>query len=248
MRKSIIAMIIISLIPLYLYSSGEEAKLFQKANENFRMGRYEDARRGYESILKSGIDTDVIHYNLGNCLFRNGEAGMALAEYDRALIRNPLNPAAKKNAKFVMSVMPKSDELEPAKGLSYSMQILIPNAYARFLFLLSIWLFNILLSLVFIKSLWKKRTAIYFLIIIFFISLVCGTIVAIQILNIGGYRGVIISPIASVMPGPIEGETPIATLPQGLHVNIREKQDKWVFIEWAKGQGWLNESDIMDIR
>ena len=63
--------------------------------------------RGAISLYKQAIDSDGvsadIYYNLGNAYFRNGQPGMAVVSYERALKLEPSHTDARHNLAFVRS-------------------------------------------------------------------------------------------------------------------------------------------------
>ena len=63
---------------------------------------YEDAAfdtaiEKYRAALDAGLDHAVVHYNLGNAHYKQGELGYAIASYLRALRRNPRDENARAN-------------------------------------------------------------------------------------------------------------------------------------------------------
>jgi len=60
--------------------------LIQTAEQAYRKGQYEEATRGYESLLAKGYERDGrLHYNLGNCAFRLRRYSQALLQFERSL-------------------------------------------------------------------------------------------------------------------------------------------------------------------
>lgn len=58
--------------------------IFFKANSYYQDGAYEEAARQYERLLDSGIESGNLLFNLGNAYFKLGDAGRAVANYERA--------------------------------------------------------------------------------------------------------------------------------------------------------------------
>ena len=63
----------------------------------YEAGELEEAAAQYTLALEQGLDHAVVHYNLGNAWFRQGQVGRAIASYERALRRNPRDAAARAN-------------------------------------------------------------------------------------------------------------------------------------------------------
>src|SRR5688572_1475186 len=76
------------------------ADAFTKANKAYAAGKFEDARRGYEQILKDRVHPNA-YFNQGNALFRLNDPGRAALAYERALLAQPGHPEAAANLKFV---------------------------------------------------------------------------------------------------------------------------------------------------
>lgn len=79
--------------------SGEE--LAQKADSAYSADNFKDAERLYlEAMATSGTST-TLFYNLGNAYYRQGNLGMAVVNYERALKLDPTNSDARANLDFV---------------------------------------------------------------------------------------------------------------------------------------------------
>ena len=62
-------------------SSSKSHALFTQANEWYKKGSFEQA---YQQYLKIEQPTPAVHFNRGNCAYRMGKCGMALAHWHRA--------------------------------------------------------------------------------------------------------------------------------------------------------------------
>ena len=77
---------------------------FKKANQLYREGKYSDAAHGYESVLKQKSASEV-YYNLGNTYFRLKKIGMAILNYERALLLAPRDQDISTNFKYAKSAI-----------------------------------------------------------------------------------------------------------------------------------------------
>ena len=98
-RRSSIRTVLLALIILFLpaFASADD---FTKANEAYTAGKFEEARRGYERILKNNPHANA-YFNQGNAFFRLKDPGHAALAYERALLAQPTHPEATANLKFV---------------------------------------------------------------------------------------------------------------------------------------------------
>jgi tetratricopeptide (TPR) repeat protein len=62
---------------------------FADANRAYVAGRWQQARVGYETILRHGVPSSSVHYNLANTLVHEGKLGVAVGHYRRALRLRP---------------------------------------------------------------------------------------------------------------------------------------------------------------
>ncbi len=74
---------------------------FDNANQLYEAGKYDQAKQGYDRLVKSGPWSANLYYNRGNAEWRLGQGGEAAADYERALELEPSHPQARANLDFV---------------------------------------------------------------------------------------------------------------------------------------------------
>jgi tetratricopeptide (TPR) repeat protein len=70
---------------------------FDAANKAYDVGKYAEAKEGYEKLVESGDWSANLFYNLGNADQRLGATGRAILDYERALALDPSHPEAQAN-------------------------------------------------------------------------------------------------------------------------------------------------------
>ena len=75
--------------------------LFDKGNQSYEEGRFDQAIQQYEEILNLGIRDFRVFYNLGNAHFRQNQLGKAILNYRRALDLRPRDEDAQANLAFI---------------------------------------------------------------------------------------------------------------------------------------------------
>ncbi len=75
-------------------------EVFQHAEELYQEGRFAEAIEQYESLHKDGVVDGSVCYNLGNAYFKNGQLGLAILNYERALRLMPGDEDTKANLDF----------------------------------------------------------------------------------------------------------------------------------------------------
>ena len=78
-------------------------KLFYQANAAYKESKYDRAIENYEKLIKSGLESPNLYYNLGNSYFKKGEAGKAIVNYERAKRFIPNDSDLKSNYDYAHS-------------------------------------------------------------------------------------------------------------------------------------------------
>ena len=71
-----------------------------KAEKAYEVKNYKEAILAYETILKEGLTSYKLYYNLGNAYFKNNELGKAIYNYELANKLQPNNKDVKTNLKI----------------------------------------------------------------------------------------------------------------------------------------------------
>jgi tetratricopeptide (TPR) repeat protein len=79
--------------------------LAAEGDRAYESGEYESAAESYRAALEAGLDHPILHYNLGNAYFKQGELGEAIVQYRRALRQNPRDGAARANLERAESLI-----------------------------------------------------------------------------------------------------------------------------------------------
>lgn len=91
---------------------------FDKGNEQYRAGRYQEAIASYESILKSGQESDEVYFNLGNAYYKLDKVAPAIYNYEKALLLDPDNKQAAINLGFAQKMAIDNIKQAPEAGFS----------------------------------------------------------------------------------------------------------------------------------
>jgi len=81
-------------------ASTSAASLFNRGNELYKDGEFEQARDAYRHALDSGVDNAALYFNLGNAELRSGRLGPAIADYMRAQRLKPRDPDISFNLEY----------------------------------------------------------------------------------------------------------------------------------------------------
>lgn len=81
------------------YGSPAHAQ-FDKANQEFAAGRFDEAIREYQALVEKGEYSASLFYDLGNAYYRTADFGRAILNYERALALDPHQPEAEANLRI----------------------------------------------------------------------------------------------------------------------------------------------------
>jgi len=119
------------------------ATLAQRADSAYMAEDYVGAAALYERSLAEEAPAADTYYNLGNAYWRNGEAGNAIINYERALRLDPSHDDARTNLQFVRTKiqdLPEDDSAFLSNLHAGITSFMSPDAWAwtAFLFFLAV--------------------------------------------------------------------------------------------------------------
>jgi tetratricopeptide (TPR) repeat protein len=94
-------------------------ELFAQGNDAYRAGQFDAAREAYETIVRQGLSSASLCFNLGNAYYRLGQAGRARLWYERAARLDPGDDDTRHNLSLVKA---RVQDTEPGTGLSGFLQ------------------------------------------------------------------------------------------------------------------------------
>ena len=113
---------VLTILVLVVLDAGAQSAsvgLFNEANDRYRGGDFEGARRAYLQVVDSGVQDARLFYNLGNANFKSGRLGEAILWCERANHLSPRDEDIVANLRFAHQV--KKDKDAPADGNAVSL-------------------------------------------------------------------------------------------------------------------------------
>ena len=105
--KNILCLIFVS-FQLTMNASNE---LVEQANALYKQNKFGEALQKYELLEKEGYRSADLHYNLGNCYFKNKQLGKAILHFERAAIQRSGDEDILHNLAFAKEQ--RIDDIEP---------------------------------------------------------------------------------------------------------------------------------------
>jgi len=215
-----------------------------QAEQLFRTGQFANALSVYEAELKNRPNDPYIYYNIGNCYFKMGSVGLAVANYYHAFKLAPRDADIRHNLDLALRA--GGSRLVPA-GIPYALHKVFFYLSAEELQGLTYALFWLFCIVTGVWLLWRKgKKAV--MVLGCFLVLSAGWLYWRQALD-NENLAVVAIPLAEVRSGPGTNFAPSATISQGHLVVVEDEKDDWyeVIIKAQGLKGWVAKSDIKNI-
>jgi len=219
---------------------------FAKANQEYAQGHFKDAISGYETLVRAGLWSANLFYDLGNAYFRTGDFGRAILNYERALALERHHPEASANLQIARDEA-HSLELQKSVPERY-LEFASANHYsiaAAIAFWVAIF---VAVGLIFARR--RSATMIFSLIVCLLIG--AGAIYAVLVLERGGNG----SALAIVTGRNVQARLATAdtansvlALPSGSEIKILSTRGDWLYAALPNDlRGWIPTKDAEQVR
>ncbi len=231
---------VVLIVPLMAADQGVE-EIYQRGMKAYTSDRWSLAIQEYESILRSGYQSEQLYYNLGNAYYRAGQGAGAIWAYEKALNLNPNDRDARYN--LALANLRVEDRIELPdipfyirfyRGMRESFT---PGEWMRWV---SLVLF--IVGLLYALSRFLQRPWLGW-------PVVPGTVLAALLFLVAldsitttnrTRKGIIYYDVSTVYSAPSERSTTLFEMHEGLKVAIVGQSDDWYQVELLDGKsGWL---------
>lgn len=223
--------------------------MWQEAARHYADKEYVEAAQCYELLFEYG-ESASLYYNYANALYKSGNLGGAILNYERALLLDPSNEDIIFNLDYVNRM--KTDKIEPigrfflsewldTLGHKFSADTWAYIGIATFvamLILLLVYLFG--------RNMALRKTAFFSSLVILVLT-VTSFVYAFYIKNDlnENVKAIVMSGSVSVKSSPDEGGTEVFVLHEGTKVTVKSTLNVWSEVVIADGNvGWLPSQDI----
>jgi tetratricopeptide (TPR) repeat protein len=225
--------------------------LFGQACDFYEAGDLVSARAGFEALIKTGVRSGAVYYNLGNCYYKQGEVGRAVANYRRALMLLPRDEDARFNLDLIRSAVGFRDTTATF-GAGSMGEVPLRLASARewqIVFYASYYLCALsLLAVLFLGG--RARVAASRVLIVLLIVGACAFALSAhgRARFRGGSDAVVIAERTEFMSGPGAAFEELVRLSDGVELKLRARSGIWVEAQLPTGEvGWVREGDLEPI-
>ena len=216
----------------------------EQAENFYRQGKFSAALGIYESELKKVPNDPYLYYNIGNCYFKMGSRGLAIANYYRAFRLAPRDADIRHN--LTLSLSSVGERLVPSGVPVVLHQAFYSLSYSELKGLLFalLWLLCALASLWLLKRKWGRMLAASAVILL----LCAGWFYLRHTLQVE-HLAVIAAPVAEIRSGPGTNFPASASLAQGHLITVEDAKDEWyeVIVKSQGLKGWVEKSAVEQI-
>jgi tetratricopeptide (TPR) repeat protein len=236
------------LIPLFEAQAdlATATALFQKGNQSYEEGRFEQAVEAYEKILNLGVKNFRVFYNLGNAYFRQNQLGKAVLNYRRALALEPRDEDVQANLSFAKLFTLDKIEEQKINPLSNLLHWFLDLWSLDELALLSSLFYTLSMALGILMIFRRSRRYLKIGFVAFLILLaIFGSSLFAKIYFESLDYGVVIVPQVQVRSGPGDDYILQFTGHEGLEFRVDEEAEGWYRISLPNGiRGWIPEDTV----
>ncbi len=236
-----------------LFIKADTNASFEKANNSYAEGNYEEAIKKYEELIASNQLSSDIYYNLGNAYYKADYIPQAILNYEKSLKLKPDNEDALFNLAMAnKKTIDKIDRL-PELFIGSTWRSLVTSRtvenwayYAVGLIFLSLLFFisYLLLGQVMIKKI-GFYAGLFFLGLSMFTFLMASQHNAIVKQS---SEAIIFAATITIQSEPNVNAEKLFTLHEGTKVKLLEENNEWSKIKLPNGSiGWLKSSEIKNI-
>lgn len=227
---------------------------FDKGNEAYRKGDFQNAIDQYESVVKSKNESCDLYYNLANSYYKLNQVAPAIYYYEKALLISPNDKDIQNNLQFAKNRT--IDDIKEVKKVGFEKilgnftSLVHYNTWSYIIIGLSILFLLFFIGYYFSETALAKR--IFFIgmfVLPFFI--VFGFFAAYFEKNLyqNEKPAIIFVPIVSVKSEPREMASETFVIHEGTKVYVKETLDKWKKIELTdETEGWVESVNIKELK
>ncbi len=219
--------------------------VFNSGNELYRAGKYQEAAKEYESIIKQGKSSAELYFNLGNAYYRDSQLARAILSYERAAQLHPNDPDIEHNLK--LAYLKTVDRIEAVPDMFLIQWLravgsLMPSEIVRVIFIFSwVLLFGSLGTMYLVLRPGVLRA----MRILFFIAIALVTL-SVAMLGIQSFRdtvqdkAIITAQTVTAKSSPDAKAVDAFVIHEGVKVKLTDAVSEWVKVTLADGKiGWI---------
>lgn len=227
---------------------------FEKGNDFYRKGKYEQAIAEYESVLASQQHSAELYFNLGNCYYKLNKVAPAIYNYEKALVLNPNDAEITNNLKFAQKM--QIDEIKeiPAVGFSKMVHdfasIFHYNTWAWISVGFSALFLVFFIGYYFSQMTSSKRMFFFGMFALIFLLLISVSVAISEKNDFENEKpAIVFAAVTEMKSEPQKASNTALMLHEGTKVFVLESLDNWKKVQLTDGtEGWIEKTAIKEVK
>lgn len=227
---------------------------FEKGNELYKAGKYEQAINAYGSVLKSNQHSSELYFNLGNCYYKLNKVAPAIYSYEKALVLSPNDREVINNLKFAQKRTIDEVKVVPKVGFAKLLRdftgIYHYNTWAWIAIGLSISFLLAFLVYYFSETTLAKRISFFVMFALIVFIVIAAAAAFFEKSHYDNEKpAIVFAEIAEVRSEPQSGSSVVFVLHEGTKVFVEEEVDNWEKVQLTDGtEGWIEKHAIKEVK
>lgn len=215
-----------------------------QAENYYRQGKYAMALSTYESELKNSPNNPFVYYNIGNCYFKMGSRGLAIANYFRAFNLAPRDTDIRGNLSLALEASGESLVLDDIPEVLHKLFYSLSYGELKGLSYLLIWIG----CFCFVIWVFNRKFKVILIPVLILLSL-SSIWWYFQFKAHEKVMAVVAFPTTELRSGPGNNFPASASLGQGHLVFIEDSKDAWVevIVRSQDIKGWVEANTLEKI-
>lgn len=227
---------------------------FDKGNNLYQKGNYQEAITAYESVVNSGQQSAELYFNLGNCFYKLNKVAPAIYNFEKALLLNPNDFEIQNNLSFAQKMTIDEVVEVPKVGFAKIIRDFTSSyhydTWAWIAIVFSVLFLLCFLGYYFSNTTMLKRvffTTMIFVLLFAIISVFAGFFEKNQ--NNNDRPAIVFATITSVKSEPKSSAQDAFVLHAGTKVFVLESLNNYKKIQLLDlKQGWIEKSAIKELK
>lgn len=227
---------------------------FEKGNDFYRKGKYEQAIKEYESVLASQQHSAELYFNLGNSYYKLNKVAPAIYNYEKALVLNPDDAEITNNLKFAQKL--QIDEIKDIPSVGFSKMvhdfasIFHYNTWAWISVGFSALFLVFFIGYYFSQITLSKRIFFFGMFVLIFLLLISVSVAISEKNDFENEKpAIVFAEMTLVKSEPQKAGNTVFTLHEGTKVFVLETLDNWKKIQLTDGtEGWIEKTAIKEVK
>ena len=216
----------------------------EQAEQFYREGRFAAALGEYEDLRNNYPNDPYLYYNIGNCYFKMGSKGLAVANYYRAFRLAPRDKDIRHN--LTLALADSGERLVPqgVPEILHTVFFWLTADELKGTLYIAWWLFCL------VGCVWLLKRKNGKLVLVSAVLLLgIGTWYALRYQTDHEPLAVVAAPVAELRSGPGTQFPVSANISQGHLLVLQDKRDNWqqAIIKSQGIEGWINSTDLEKI-